>query len=64
MLTLVDPVAVLEEYGLRAALLPRGSIGILVALPGHIVKVCHIRPQNLPVEPSIFQVHLQHQVAI
>ena len=57
--TLADPVAVLEEDGLRAALLARGCIRILVTLPGHVLKVRHIWPKDLPVKPCIFQVHLR-----
>jgi len=60
LLTLVHPVAVLEEDRLGAALLPCGCIGILVTLPGHVVEVCHIWAQNLPVESGILQVHLQN----
>ena len=52
----------LEENGLRAAFLPCGSIGVLIALPGHIVKVRHIWPQNLPVKPCILQVDLQYEL--
>ena len=59
MLTLADPVAVLEQDGLCTALLACGGVGILVALPGHVVEVCHIRPEDLPVKARILQVHLQ-----
>lgn len=38
--------------------LPAG-VGVLVALPGHIVHVGHIRTEKLPVKASVLQEHLQ-----
>jgi len=51
----LPPILVHEEQGLRAAFLSAAGIGILVALPGHVVHIADIRPQNLPVEACILE---------
>jgi hypothetical protein len=48
-----------EQNALRAALLPAAGVGILVALPGHIIKVVNIGAQDLPVKARVLQEHLQ-----
>ena len=57
--TSLHVVGVRHEEGLRAALLPRARVRILVALVGHVVQVAHVRAQYLPVKARIFQEHLR-----
>jgi len=47
---------------LRAALLARVRVGVLVALPSHVVHVPHIGAQNLPIEARVFELHFAVQV--
>jgi hypothetical protein len=57
--TSFDPVGVLEEDGLRRALLAAACVGVLVAHPRYVVRVGHIWAQNLPIEACVFQEHLR-----
>ena len=53
------PVLVHEQDGLRAALLAAARVRVLVALPGHVVRLSHIRSQDLPVEARVLQEYLR-----
>jgi hypothetical protein len=39
--------------------LSAAGVCILVALPGHVVNIAHVRTQNLPVKSRVLQEHLQ-----
>lgn len=56
------PVGVHEEDGLRAALLARARVRVLVALPGHVVDVAHVGAQDLPVEARVLDANAAAQV--
>mmetsp|Transcript_43423 Transcript_43423/g.72371 ORF Transcript_43423/g.72371 Transcript_43423/m.72371 type:complete len:303 (+) Transcript_43423:84-992(+) len=54
-------VLVHEHDGLRAALLSAAGVRVLVALPGRVVHILHVRPEDLPVEASVFDLHFPRQ---
>lgn len=49
------PVFVHDEQALCAALLAAAGVCVLVGLPGHIVDLGHIGPQQLPVIAGVLQ---------
>mmetsp|Transcript_84824 Transcript_84824/g.274153 ORF Transcript_84824/g.274153 Transcript_84824/m.274153 type:complete len:365 (-) Transcript_84824:751-1845(-) len=59
---LLVPVLVNEEHGLCRTLLAAESISVLVRLPGHVFHVHGVRPQDLPIETSVLQLHLALEV--
>jgi hypothetical protein len=54
-----DPVLVHEQDGLRAALLAAARVRVLVALPGHVVRLSHVGAQDLPVKAGVLQEDLR-----
>mmetsp|Transcript_87318 Transcript_87318/g.208881 ORF Transcript_87318/g.208881 Transcript_87318/m.208881 type:complete len:347 (-) Transcript_87318:208-1248(-) len=56
------PVLVHEEHGLCAALLAREAVGVVVRLPGHVLHVCHVGAQDLPVEACVLQLYLALEI--
>ena len=56
------PVLVDEADRLRGALLARERVRVLVRLPGHVLKVVDVRPQDLPVEARVLELDLAAEV--
>mmetsp|Transcript_9512 Transcript_9512/g.28350 ORF Transcript_9512/g.28350 Transcript_9512/m.28350 type:complete len:506 (-) Transcript_9512:154-1671(-) len=54
----VLPVFVDEANGLCRTFLSDRCVGVLIALPSHVVHVAHIGPENLPVETGVLDLDL------
>mmetsp|Transcript_11058 Transcript_11058/g.28313 ORF Transcript_11058/g.28313 Transcript_11058/m.28313 type:complete len:252 (+) Transcript_11058:574-1329(+) len=59
---LLHPLLVRYQHRLRRALLARGRVGVLVRLPHYVVDGSWVRPEDLPIEAGVLELHLAVEV--